>query len=60
MNAVKPNHPFHNYVEVILQKVPVELREKMARRQQVDSGSGGTLPTEKALVRLHKQVGNYT
>lgn len=38
-----------------MQKVPVELKERMARRQ-LPGDTPMDPPSEKALVRLHKQV----
>ena len=42
-------------VETILQKVPLELMEKI-RRRRADASFGSDPPTEKTLVRLHRQV----
>lgn len=53
--AVQPGHPLHNNFETILQKVPTELRERMVRRQ-LPADTPTDAPSEKALVRLHKQV----
>lgn len=38
-----------------MQKVPVELREKMNRRQ-ISEEAQHSSPTEKSLIRLHRQV----
>ncbi|KAK7868492.1 hypothetical protein R5R35_001901 [Gryllus longicercus] len=53
--AVGPGHPLHRNLETILQKVPVELRERMNRRQLPDD-TPTDAPSEKALIRLHRQV----
>lgn len=53
--AVRPNHPQYRNVETILQKVPVEMRERMNRRPAADDSTLEP-PTEKSLVRFHKQV----
>ena len=53
--AVPPGHPLHLNLETILQKVPTELRDRMSRRQLPDD-TPTDVPTEKALIRLHKQV----
>lgn len=39
-----------------MQKVPIELIERMNRRQMTADTSTDAPPTEKSLVRLHKQV----
>ncbi|KAK6638496.1 hypothetical protein RUM43_006763 [Polyplax serrata] len=54
--AVKPGYPLHRHVESILYKIPVELREKMMKREIQDSGNPANIPSEKTLIRLHKQV----
>ncbi|XP_066993636.1 LMBR1 domain-containing protein 2 homolog isoform X2 [Anabrus simplex] len=53
--SVGPGHPLHRNLETILQKVPVELRERMNRLQLPDD-TPTDAPSEKALIRLHKQV----
>ncbi|KAJ3642157.1 hypothetical protein Zmor_024966 [Zophobas morio] len=53
--AVPPGHPLHLNLETILQKVPTELRDRMSRRQLPDD-TPTDVPTEKALIRLHKQT----
>lgn len=57
VNSVKPGHPLHRNLECILYKIPVEMRDKMARRGNQDDGNPANIPSEKTLVRLHKQVG---
>lgn len=63
--ATPTNHERRAYVETILRKVPVELMERVARmggaRGALSGGGGGDMsttiiPSEKALVRLHKSV----
>ncbi|XP_018320337.1 LMBR1 domain-containing protein 2 homolog [Agrilus planipennis] len=53
--AVKPGHTLYQHVETIMQKVPVELKEKMNRRELPDD-TPVDAPSEKSLIRLHKQV----
>lgn len=53
--AIGPGHPLHRNLETIFQKVPPELRERMNRRQLPDD-TPTDAPSDKALVRLHKQV----
>jgi hypothetical protein len=53
--AVHPGHPLHLNLETILQKVPTELRDRMSRRQ-LPEDTPTDLPSEKALIRLHKQT----
>lgn len=53
--AVQPGHYLFGHFETILNKVPVELRERMIRRQ-LPADTPTDSPSEKALVRLHKQV----
>ncbi|XP_050499692.1 LMBR1 domain-containing protein 2 homolog [Diabrotica virgifera virgifera] len=53
--AVRPGHPFYPYLETILIKVPAELQDRMKRRQLPDD-TPTDVPSEKALIRLHKQT----
>lgn len=52
---VTPGHPLHENLETMLQKVPLELTDRMNKRQLPADAHTNT-PSEKALVRLHKQV----
>lgn len=59
--AVPNNHELRPYVETILRKVPTELLEKASRNYTRNGGGGGSgtstiVPSEKALIRIHKQV----
>lgn len=56
VNVVKPGHPLHRNLEAILQKIPTEMRDRMSRRNNQEEGSSANIPSEKTLVRLHKQV----
>jgi LMBR1-like membrane protein len=56
LNIIIPSHHASRpFVDEILKKVPTELMEKAKR--SVRSGDGGSgVPSEKALIRLHRQV----
>ncbi|XP_017863708.1 PREDICTED: LMBR1 domain-containing protein 2 homolog [Drosophila arizonae] len=60
--AVPNNHELRPCVETIMRKVPIELQERASRNFARSGGSsmGATtstiVPSEKALVRIHKQV----
>lgn len=55
VNLIVPSHhPLRSCVDEILRKVPTELMEK-ARRTVREAGST-SVPSEKALIRLHRQV----
>lgn len=56
--SIGPGHPLHQNLETILHKVPIELRERMNRRRLPEDTSIDP-PSEKSLVRLHKQVHTY-
>ncbi|XP_058467220.1 LMBR1 domain-containing protein 2 homolog [Malaya genurostris] len=53
--AIPTRHELRPALETILRKVPTELMER-ARRISRDDGSPVAVPSEKALVRLHRQV----
>lgn len=53
--AIRPGHPLYNNLETILHKVPIELRDRMSRRQ-LPEDTPIDVPSEKSLIRLHKQV----
>lgn len=53
--AVRPGQLLHEHLETILHKVPTELRDRMNRRQ-LPEDTPTDLPSEKALIRLHKQT----
>lgn len=53
--AVKSSHPLHPNLETILQKIPIELKERMNRRFLPDD-TPMDCPSEKAFVRIHKQA----
>lgn len=53
--AIRPNHYLYIPLETILQKVPIELRERMNRRQ-ISEDAQHSSPTEKSLIRLHRQT----
>lgn len=52
---MRTGHPLYQNFETILQKVPVELRDRMNRRH-LPEDTPTDPPNERALVRLHKQV----
>lgn len=57
--VVAVNEPLRPCIDTIIRKVPTELMEKASRnvnRGGSDSSPGTAMPSEKALVRLHKQV----
>lgn len=55
--SVPNNHELRSCVETILRKVPIELQERANRNFNRSANSSSTImPTEKALVRIHKQV----
>lgn len=53
--SIGPGHPYHSNLETIFQKIPAELKDRMNRRQLPDDTPTDT-PSEKALIRLHKQT----
>ncbi|XP_015601353.1 LMBR1 domain-containing protein 2 homolog [Cephus cinctus] len=53
--AIGPGHPFHRNLETIFQKVPAELKDRMNRKQLPDD-TPIDIPSEKALIRLHRQT----
>lgn len=56
-SAVPSNHEFRTYVETIMRKVPVELTEKLLKiPNNFDESTMAVVPSEKSLIRLHKQV----
>lgn len=54
--AIPVNHDLRQCVETILRKVPLELLEKTARYNNRLDTSTTIIPSEKSLIRLHKQV----
>lgn len=57
--VIATNEPLRPFVDTIIRKVPTELMQKASRnvnRNGGDSSPGTAMPSEKALVRLHKQV----
>ncbi|CAH1122740.1 unnamed protein product [Ceutorhynchus assimilis] len=53
--AIRPGHYLQSPLETILQKVPVELKERMNRRQ-IPEDIPHDSPTEKSLIRLHRET----
>ncbi|XP_071468764.1 G-protein coupled receptor-associated protein LMBRD2 isoform X2 [Marmota flaviventris] len=57
--SIKYNHPLRKCVDTILKKCPTEYQEKMGRNmddyEDFDE-KRNTYPSEKSLVKLHKQV----
>lgn len=54
--AVPINHDLRVCIETILRKVPVELWEKTSRITSRRDMTSTIIPSEKSLIRLHKQV----
>ncbi|KAG5835146.1 hypothetical protein ANANG_G00269050 [Anguilla anguilla] len=57
--AIKYNHPLRKYIDTILRKCPIEYQEKMGRNMddyEDFDDKQNTYPSEKSLVKLHKQV----
>ncbi|KAM8957041.1 G-protein coupled receptor-associated protein LMBRD2 isoform 1-T1 [Lycaon pictus] len=58
-DSIKYNHPLRKCVDTILKKCPTEYQEKMGRNmddyEDFDE-KHNTYPSEKSLVKLHKQV----
>ncbi|KOB74351.1 LMBR1 domain-containing protein 2-like protein [Operophtera brumata] len=50
--AVGPGHPLHRHVETIIQKLPVQLRDRLNSRAPPERP---TSPSLKSLVNLHKK-----
>ncbi|KAF7270135.1 hypothetical protein GWI33_016874 [Rhynchophorus ferrugineus] len=53
--VIRPGHYLYEPLETIMQKVPVELRDRMNRRQ-IPEDAPHDSPTEKSLIRLHRQA----
>lgn len=53
--SIGPGHPLRPHMDVIESKVPTELLDRVRRHPPPDSPHAD-VPSEKALVRLHKQV----
>ncbi|XP_062905740.1 G-protein coupled receptor-associated protein LMBRD2B [Mobula hypostoma] len=58
-DTVKYNHPLRKFVDTILRKCPTEYQERMGRNmddyEDFDENTN-TYPSERSLVKLHKQV----
>lgn len=54
--ATSLTHELRPCIDTILQKVPTELMERVRRHGRNDGGQSNAVPTEKSLIRLHKQV----
>lgn len=53
--SIRPGHPLYGNLEIILLKIPLDLRQGLKRRQRPAEDSIDT-PSLKSLVRLHKQL----
>lgn len=53
--AIRPGHYLYEPLETIMQKVPIELKDRMNRRQ-IPEDAPHDSPTEKSLIRLHRQT----
>lgn len=57
--SIKYNHPLRKCVDTILRKCPVDYQEKLGRNMddyEDFDDKQNTYPSEKSLVKLHKQV----
>uniref|UniRef100_A0A7N6AAM4 LMBR1 domain containing 2 n=1 Tax=Anabas testudineus TaxID=64144 RepID=A0A7N6AAM4_ANATE len=57
--SIKYNHPLRKFIDTILRKCPVDYQEKMGRNMddyEDFDDKQNTYPSEKSLVKLHKQV----
>uniref|UniRef100_A0A4W5PM90 LMBR1 domain containing 2b n=1 Tax=Hucho hucho TaxID=62062 RepID=A0A4W5PM90_9TELE len=57
--SIKYNHPLRKYIDTVLRKCPVDYQEKMGRNMddyEDFDDKQNTYPSEKSLVKLHKQV----
>lgn len=54
-NIIHPNDPLYPHLEVIVEKIPPPIWQRLKNRHRV-CDDGLDSPTLKALVRLHKQV----
>ncbi|XP_053651457.1 LMBR1 domain-containing protein 2 homolog isoform X3 [Cherax quadricarinatus] len=53
--SIGPGHPLRSHMDVIENKIPTELLDRICRQAPLDSPHAD-VPSEKALVRLHKQL----
>ncbi|XP_071548396.1 LMBR1 domain-containing protein 2 homolog [Panulirus ornatus] len=53
--SIGPGHPLRSHMDVIESKIPTELLDRIRRQAPPDSPHAD-VPSEKALVRLHKQL----
>ncbi|XP_013888874.1 LMBR1 domain-containing protein 2-B [Austrofundulus limnaeus] len=57
--SIKYNHPLRKFIDTILRKCPVDYQDKMGRNMddyEDFDDKQNTYPSEKNLVKLHKQV----
>ena len=54
-SSIGSNHPLRSQLDTVESRVPTELLDRMRRGPNSD-GPHADVPSEKALVRLHKQV----
>ncbi|KAI5643786.1 LMBR1-like membrane protein domain-containing protein [Phthorimaea operculella] len=50
--AVGPGHPLHRHVEIVIQKLPIQLRDRLNHRAPPERPNA---PSMKSLVNLHKK-----
>ena len=55
-NCMGSNHPLRAYMDRIEAKVPSELLDQVRNVHVPDSPPHADVPSEKALIRLHKNV----
>uniref|UniRef100_A0A3Q2P1F0 LMBR1 domain containing 2b n=1 Tax=Fundulus heteroclitus TaxID=8078 RepID=A0A3Q2P1F0_FUNHE len=57
--SIKYNHPLRKCIDTVLRKCPIDYQEKMGRNMddyEDFDDKQNSYPTEKSLVKLHKQV----
>ena len=55
-SQIPESHPLRVYLMTVLGKLPREEHERMARCRRTGASSPNTLPSEKALIKVHTEV----